>query len=109
MSTASKLHGETICWTCKRGPRSECPWFAEHKPVPGWMAERRDVLVLDGRVYTPSESYRVSACPLYMEDRKEPKPLKWDGPYYDAPVCKSCWSRRVCMEMNGTCNRRAKC
>lgn len=100
---------ETICWTCQRGPRSGCAWFARHKPVPGWTAVRRDVLVWDGRAYTPSESYRVAACPLYLEDRREQPQPKWDGPYWDAPVCRGCYLRKVCMEVKGTCNRRAKC
>lgn len=55
------------------------------------------------------ESYRVIDCPLYQEDRSEPECQKWDGPYWDAPVCMECYSRKVCMELKGTCNRRAKC
>lgn len=55
------------------------------------------------------ESYRVIDCPLYLEDRKEPPPPKWDGPYWDAPVCRGCYSCKVCMEVKGTCNKREKC
>lgn len=103
---------ETKCWTCQRGPRSECAWFARHKPVPGWTEERRDVMIQTSthkrgkfRYYKHyEESYRVVDCPLYLEDRREPERLKWDG-----PVCMECWSRRVCMETHATCNRRAKC
>lgn len=107
---------ETLCWTCRRGPRSECAWFARHKPVPGWTAERRDVL-MQTSVYRRGqlvncnkreESYRVIDCPLYLEDKREPPPPKWDGPYWDAPVCMECYSRKACMEVKGTCNRRAR-
>lgn len=62
----------TLCWTCSQGPRSGCPWFAEHRPVPGWTAERRDIPIQlwDGRrqVCEKAESYRVKACPLYRPD-----------------------------------------
>lgn len=68
---------KTICWTCQQGPRSGCPWFAEHKPVPGWTAERRDVTQQrwDGRqnsLFTV-KSYCVSACPLYLPDPPRPR------------------------------------
>lgn len=106
---------ETKCWTCQRGPRSGCSWFASHEPVPGWKAERRDVLVQSStekrgkrrnfRHY--AESYLVIDCPLYLEDeRQEKPPVHWDGPYWDAPVCMACYSRAVCMRTKGTCNRR---
>lgn len=55
-----------------------------------------------------SKSYRVADCPLYLEDARETPPPKWDGPYWDAPVCMECYSRKTCMEVKGTCNRRAK-
>lgn len=55
------------------------------------------------------ESYRVIGCPLYLEDRRDPERQKWDGPYWDAPVCMECYSREICMEVKGTCNRRARC
>lgn len=65
--------GETLCWDCRQGPRSGCSWFAEHRPVPGWTAERRDVAVTaipDGRRDTRlEESYLVRRCPLYRRDR----------------------------------------
>lgn len=115
MSETRKQHGETKCWTCQRGPRSECAWFAWHKPVPGWTAERSDVLiqtkVTTHRKYRHyEESYHVIDCPLYLkDDRMEPERPKWDGPYWDAPVCMECYSRQICMEVKGTCNRRAKC
>lgn len=108
---------ETKCWTCQRGPRSGCPWFADHKPVPGWTAARRDVLMQTTvhkhgktRNYQKyEESYRVIDCPLYQEDRSEPECQKWDGPYWDAPVCMECYSREICMRTKSTCNMRAKC
>lgn len=101
-------NGETICWTCRRSTNSGCPWSARFQPVPGWTAERRDILSYDGEKYIPTESYRVSVCPLYLEDRREPKCPKWDGPYWDAPLCRACWSRRICMETHGTCNGMAR-
>ena len=55
------------------------------------------------------ESYRVIKCPLYLEDEEGPKVKKWDGPYWDAPVCVGCYSRRICQRTRSTCNRRAKC
>lgn len=113
MAGTSKWHEETKCWTCQRGPRSGCAWFAEHKPVPGWKAVRRDVLAHEYRRgrSTPKyeESYRVYDCPLYLEDEERPKHKKWDGPYWDAPVCMECYSREICMRTKSTCNRRAKC
>ena len=59
-----------------------------------------------GRKY--EESYRVFYCPLYMKDQREEKRVKWTGDYYDAPVCKACYSRRICMEVHGSCNRRVR-
>lgn len=116
MSTSTDpKKSETLCWTCRRPvsePDTQCSWFSRHEPVPGWTAERRDVLMSCGSKTTGrsiAESYRVSTCPLYLEDRKEPPPPKWDGPYWDAPVCRGCYSRKVCMEVKGTCNKRAKC
>lgn len=107
---------ETKCWTCQRGPRSECSWFARHEPVPGWQAVRRDVLVKTTVGPTGKrkhlrkrlESYLVVDCPLYLENEKKEKPKRWDGPYWDAPVCLGCYSREICMRTKGTCSRRAK-
>lgn len=103
---------DTLCWTCQLGPRSECPWFARHKPVPGWTAVRRDVLMQTSicggkrKVRKYEESYRVEDCPLYLEDEREAPPPKWDGPYWDAPVCMECYSREICMRTKSTCNLR---
>ena len=108
-----KANRETICWTCQRGPRSECVWFAEHRPVPGWTAERREIRITayaDGKRYErPTVSYLVRKCPLYYPDPPRKEETGWTGPYYEAPVCMGCWSRKICMELKGTCNRRAKC
>lgn len=82
MSETRKQHGETKCCTCQRGPRSECAWFAWHKPVHGWTAKRSDVLT-QTKVTTHGkywyyrhyeESYHVIDCPLYLkDDRMEPE------------------------------------
>ena len=71
---------ETLCWTCRRGPRSGCRWFACHEPVPGWTAERRDITQQrwDGQgcgSFT-TESYRVLACPRYDPDPPRPRPRR---------------------------------
>lgn len=39
---------DTLCWTCQRSggpPETQCPWFLRHRPVPGWRAVRRDVMM----------------------------------------------------------------
>lgn len=102
---------ETICWTCQRGPRSERSWFAEHRPVPGWTAERREIQMTaytGGKRYErPTVSYLIRKCPLYQPDppRKEED---WTGPYYEAPVCMGRWSRRICLNRGSVCNERAR-
>lgn len=102
----------TICWTCRRGTRSECPWFAEHRPVPGWTAERREIRMTayaDGKRYErPTESYVVRKCPLYQKDPPRKKQEDLTGLYYDATICQKCYSRNICMKQNAVCNERAR-
>lgn len=64
----------TICWACGNAvPDAEgergCPWSREGKPVEGWVAERRDILVQatrPGGGKKPVESYQVITCPEFM-------------------------------------------
>ena len=62
---------QTICWECKhadKGKDSICPWDREFKPVEGWDATRRDILVQGTNQNQPAhydESYRVNKCPLF--------------------------------------------
>lgn len=88
----------------------QCPWFLEHKPTPGWTAERRDINVQHGtHNNTPVESYIVKKCAMYIEDEKMRKENRiWDGPYWDAPVCIECHSRDVCIWSKCTCNKRSR-
>lgn len=73
---------QTLCWCCANAvPSPEtgagCSWSRrEHTPVPGWVAERRDIpryytLRRSGGVtYTSAgmeESYRVISCPEFKE------------------------------------------
>lgn len=64
----------TICWACANAvPDAEgergCPWSREGKPVEGWTAERRDILVQDtspGGEKKRIESYQVITCPEFV-------------------------------------------
>ena len=62
---------QTICWECihaDKGKASICPWVSEFKPVEGWDATRRDILVPGRNKNQPAhydESYRVHQCPLF--------------------------------------------
>lgn len=62
---------QTICWECKhadKGNDSICPWAREFKPVEGWDATRRDILVQGTNQNQPAhydESYKVHKCPLF--------------------------------------------
>lgn len=68
--------GDTLCWECARAC-GLCPWseYKRQRPVPGWTAARKDVassMSVDGRMVSYRvESYRVSACPLYVPDARE--------------------------------------
>lgn len=99
---------ESICWTCKNAVNSRCSWSANYYPVPGWTAVRKDLTSQHGGVRMKIESYRVIDCPLYVSDPPRPPKTKYRGPYYDAPICKACYSRDVCMSRKGTCNERSR-
>lgn len=64
----------TICWACANAVPDEegtrgCPWSREGKPVEGWTAERRDILVQPTRPGGEKkrlESYCVITCPAFV-------------------------------------------
>ena len=63
----------TLCWSCDNA-FGGCSWSRESKPVPGWMAERRDIKAqrtVNGE-WEPydTESYFVRECPVYVSDRR---------------------------------------
>lgn len=84
---------ETLCWTCthctcapspdflplsKTLPdgrvtkQTVCPWAAELKPVPGWLATARTIKNSSDRNVqapeAPEQTYTVHACPYYKPD-----------------------------------------
>lgn len=65
---------QTLCWGCQNAVPSPstgagCPWSRAGKPVEGWRATRRDVLMQRMKGYsTRIESYLVTACPLFLTD-----------------------------------------
>lgn len=71
----------TLCWFCQNAVPSPatgagCSWSRRpHTPVPGWDAKRRDVRMssYSGDVRTV-ESYRVKACPEFVEDQSPAGP-----------------------------------
>ena len=59
----------TLCWECAHaaplvdGSRG-CPWSEDIVPVPGWIADRRDI---SQNPEHSRESYFVHECPLYQK------------------------------------------
>ena len=70
----------TLCWTCGRA-YGGCSWsrYKVQKPVPGWIAERRDIRI--AAELPMVESYLVIDCPLYIADRSEDN--CWTPEMYD--------------------------
>lgn len=69
----SKKKRQTLCWDCANATKPwKCPWAAEnHEPVPGWEAEKTIVnMRIRGKLY-PTESYCVTACPLFERDSND--------------------------------------
>ena len=64
----------TICWACANAVPDEegtrgCSWSREGKPVEGWVAERRDILIQatsPGGEKKRIESYQVITCPEFV-------------------------------------------
>ena len=64
----------TLCWGCGNAvPDAEgergCPWSREGRPVEGWEAERRDILVQATKPTGEKkriESYCVITCPAFV-------------------------------------------
>ncbi len=50
----------TLCWRCDNNA-GLCEWSQSFKPVPGWDAERKDILSSSGA----TESYIVYRCPKF--------------------------------------------
>lgn len=84
---------ETLCWTCSHctcspspdflplsktlpdgrvTKQTVCPWAAELKPVPGWLATARTIKNSsdeDAKASkTSDKTYTVHACPYYKQD-----------------------------------------
>ena len=59
----------TLCVTCKT-PSPTCPWKYNFTPVEGWEVEPSKVKLFNGKY---SDSYIVKSCPLYEENKREPK------------------------------------
>ena len=73
MSGRGKSEPEkTICWDCENAVPSRdgskgCPWSVEGKPIQGWTAKRKDVLVIVCGRRRKIESYRVKKCPMFKK------------------------------------------
>lgn len=57
----------TLCWECANAVPLEngsqgCPWSEDFVPVPGWVAERRDLAKFGA---AGAESYFVHECPRF--------------------------------------------
>ena len=73
-----------LCADC-RNPINTCCWEREFKPVPGWVAEKTEVMIQSpslGNGRRSTESYNVIECPLFTpppgysrEQRGVPKPV----------------------------------
>jgi len=76
MSNKAEIYTPTLCWNCKNTNRFKCSWFdpKNPKPVDGWEAVRRDLLVYNRRI----ESYCVVRCPNYVPE--EPRDVLEDIP-----------------------------
>lgn len=64
-------HLPTLCWSCKRSylPEYRCSWAKEFKPVEGWEADMKYVLVQRSSGNNSIlESYFVYTCPEYLYD-----------------------------------------
>ena len=67
---------DTLCWSCAKAC-GDCDWSAELKPVNGWTAV--PTLIHDNHGGDIQRSYRVDACPEYVNDvRKYNKHVKID-------------------------------
>lgn len=63
---------ETLCWFCQRSMpdlKIGCSWAKWFRPVKGWTAEERDLLlqVINGQ-RRMTKSYHVIDCPLFLPD-----------------------------------------
>lgn len=62
---------DTLCWSCRRAAGG-CSWSRSLRPVEGWLASYRPVLMpasIGGkRRYVPQESYIVRWCPQYAPE-----------------------------------------
>lgn len=70
-SAVNRPEKQTLCWYCRHavpsiGKGTGCSWSQKGRPVDGWTAQRRDVLLQ--RPYGLNElveSYRVENCPRF--------------------------------------------
>ena len=62
-----------ICFNCSNAvPDNKghgCPWSRDFEPVSGWTAE--PVVLNPGRKYERTETYQITACPLFDPDDDE--------------------------------------
>ena len=60
-----------ICIGCKNAVPDNrghgCPWSENFDPVPGWTAKK--VILNPGRIYDETETYQITACPLFDPDK----------------------------------------
>ena len=68
-----------ICFDCTNAVPDDnghgCPWSRKFEPVPGWTAEPT-VLNPGGR-YDRTETYRITACPLFERDQVRERPASY--------------------------------
>lgn len=68
---------QQLCWNCARCTNKkgfECPWVKNGKPVEGWTATEGNAhyvyISKNGKTYDLGNSYKITQCPLYIQERK---------------------------------------
>ncbi|PKM39025.1 MAG: hypothetical protein CVV04_11925 [Firmicutes bacterium HGW-Firmicutes-9] len=67
-----QIKKHSLCWTCLRSrpiPGIGCSWSRLYHPVKGWDAEATTIKSTRKSGTITYGSYRVCACPLYIEER----------------------------------------
>lgn len=73
----------TICWDCQNA-YGGCSWSKSFRPVDGWNATRRDVLVSGDKAYAhKEESYIVHSCPEFQQDEPRPENHRPPSPDFE--------------------------
>lgn len=55
-----------ICFLCRRAC-GDCSWSRDFTPVPGWTAKKVMHKINRGRVRTWEPTYKITACPQFVE------------------------------------------